>query len=259
MDTTNNILPEHSPETGPELVQQARGSLFCTTHWSAVLQAGGRGGSSAEALETLCRNYWYPLYAFVRRRGHGIDEAQDLTQEFFARLLAGNYLAQADPSRGRFRSFLLASLKHFLANEWHRSQCQKRGGGCVIFSVEEAAEEERKHFELPDHASPDRLFERRWIETLLERVTVRLRREYEEAGWRDRFDALKIYLLDDYEPLSYSETAKRLGLTESAVKSAIYKLRQRYAQVLRAEIAHTVDDPAEVEAEIRFLLQTLAG
>lgn len=228
--------------------------MFATTHWSVVLAAGAQ---SSDALEKLCRAYWYPLFAFVRRQGNDLHAAQDLTQEFFARLLQGNYLAGANPNRGRFRSFLLASLKHFLANEWHRSQRQKRGGGCVIFSTGEAAEEEGRHFELADHASPDKVYERRWAEAVLARVNARLRREYEAIGWGERFEMLKVYLLKDYDPVSYAEMAARLGLTESAVKSAIYTLRQRYGQMFRAEVGQMVGHPDEVEEELQFLLQAL--
>jgi RNA polymerase sigma-70 factor (ECF subfamily) len=235
----------------------AQAAEFRTTHWSIVLQAGGRGELSAPALEKLCRGYWAPLYAFVRRQGHNLHAAQDLTQEFFARLLADNSLANVHPDKGRFRSFLLASMKHFLANEWNRSQARKRGGGCEIFSLDQANEEEGHGFEPAGGASPDRLFERRWAETVLARVNARLRREYEAAGQGDRFDALKIYLLADYDPVSYADTAARLGLTESAVKSAIYKLRQRYGEMFRAEIAHTVGRPEDVEEEIQHLLRAL--
>lgn len=194
-------------------------AVFATTHWSVVVAAGAQ---SSDALEKLCRAYWYPLFAFVRRQGNDLHAAQDLTQEFFARLLdEGHYLAEANPTRGRFRSFLLASLKNFLANEWHRSQRQKQGGGCVFFSTGEAVAEEERHFELADHGSPDKVYERRWAEAVLARVNSRLRHEYEAAGWGERFEILKVYLLHDYDPVSYAETAARLALTESAVKSAI--------------------------------------
>jgi RNA polymerase sigma-70 factor (ECF subfamily) len=161
------------------------------------------------------------------------------------------------PDKGRFRSFLLASMKHFLANEWNRSQARKRGGGCEIFSLDQVTDEEQRALPAADSAAPDRIFERRWAETVLERVNARLRREYEAAGQAARFDALKVYLLNDYDPVSYAETATRLGLTESAVKSAIYKLRQRYGEMFRAEIAHTVGRADEVEEEIQFLLRAL--
>jgi RNA polymerase sigma factor (sigma-70 family) len=235
-----------------------RGGYFCTTQWSLVLQAGGAGEKSTAALEQLCRAYWPPLFTYVRRQGHDPHTAQDLTQEFFARLLQGNRLAAADPERGRFRSFLLASLKNFLINEWQRGQRQKRGGGAVFFSLAEADDEDRHGLDLQDHATPERLFERRWAETLIARVNARLRREYEAAGWGARFEALKVYLLDDFDPPSYAETAAKLGLTEAALKSAIYKLRQRYGLVFRAEIAGTIANADEVEEEIEHLFQALA-
>lgn len=224
-----------------------------------VLQAGGSGPKSAVALEELCRAYWNPLYAYVRRQGHDLHTAQDLTQEFFSRFLHGNRLASADPDRGRFRSFLLASLKNFLINEWQRGQRQKRGGGCVIFSMSEAEDEDRQGFDPPDQATPEKIFERRWAETLVARVNTRLRREYEAAGWGARFDALKVYLLDEYDPPSYAEMSERLELSEAALKSAIYKLRQRYGQVFRAEIADTLGNSGEVDEEIEHLLNTLSN
>jgi RNA polymerase sigma-70 factor (ECF subfamily) len=245
-------------DSAPPACLAAGTGAFRTTRWSVVLRAKGGAPDSAEALETLCRAYWTPLFAYLRRDGHDFHAAQDLTQEFFARLLAGESLAAVHPGKGRFRSFLLAALRHFLANEWDRAHCLKRGGGCAIFSLDAAAEEQREALEPSDHASPTRLFERRWAETVLARVNARLRHEYEAAGQAARFDALKVYLLNDHDPVSYAATAARLGLTESAVKSAIYKLRQRYGDMFRAEIAQTVDDPAEVEAEIRHLLAALS-
>ncbi len=246
-----------SPSSTTIELQRLRPGEFHTTHWSVVLRARGGSAQSAEALEKLCRAYWRPLFAYVRRQGHDVHAAQDLTQEFFARLLAGGSLASVEPEKGRFRSFLLASLKHFLANEWNRAQCLKRGGGREIFSLDEALAEERVE---PAHdATPDKAFQRRWVETVLGRVNLRLRQEYEAAGQGTRFEALKVYLLNDYDPVSYAETAERLGLTESAVKSAIFKLRQRYGEMFRVEIAHTVRDATEVEEEIRHLLAALGA
>ncbi len=252
--STAHPAPGLAPGSPPDVTQAAE---FRTTHWSVVLQAGGRTELSAPALEKLCRGYWAPLYAFARRQGHDFHTAQDLTQEFFARLLADNSLAEVHPGKGRFRSFLLASMKHFLANEWDRSQARKRGGGCEIFSLDQVTDEEHRALPAADSAAPDRLFERRWAETVLARVNARLRREYVAAGQTARFDALKVYLLADYDPASYADTAAVLGLTASAVKSAIYKLRQRYGEMFRSEIAHTVSQPNEVEEEIQFLLRAL--
>ena len=247
--------PERAPTSGN--IRGGTAAWFRTTHWSVVLRAGSWSGDAAPALEKLCRAYWAPLYAYVRRRGHDRHTAQDLTQEFFTRLLAGDSLASVHPDKGRFRSFLLVAMKHFLANEWDRAHSQKRGGDCHIFSLDQVNDEERRDLEPVDSSSPDRIFERRWAETVLARVNARLRREYEAAGQLARFDALKVYLLCDFEPASYAETAARLGLTESAVKSAIYKLRQRYGDMFRAEIADTLGKPDDVDEEIQYLLRVL--
>jgi RNA polymerase sigma factor (sigma-70 family) len=230
---------------------------FETTHWSMVLRAGGTGATSDDALEKLCRAYWPPIYSWVRSQGHPVEEAQDLTQEFFARMLRYGSVARANPDQGRFRSFLLGSLKHFLANEWHRARAQKRGGGQPIFSLDAVEGVERDAMEPRSDETPDKLFERRWAETLLARVNARLRREYEAAAQGARFDALKVYLLGGGDAVPYVETAKSLGLSESAVKSAIHKLRVRYGEMVRHEIAQTVTSEAEVDDEIRCLLAAL--
>lgn len=229
---------------------------FLTTRWDVIRAAGER---SAEALESLCRDCWRPVYAFLRRQGRDRHEAQDLTQEFFARLLAGRVTEGADPARGRFRSWLLGALKHFLANEWHKSRTLKRGGGMTILSLDHEIEDERLIAEPVHNESPDRLFDRRWAEELLARVNARVRSDYEAAGWGDRYEALKVYLLGGSQPASYAECAATLGLTESAVKSAIYKLRQRFGQTLRAEITQTVSSPEEEAEEIRHLLDALSS
>ena len=234
-------------------------AAFAATHWSMVLAAGRRSAPSAEALERLCRAYWPPIFAHLRRVGHGIHEAQDLTQEFFSRILADESLAAVSPQKGRFRSWLLGALKHFLMNEWRRSTAQKRGGGQAVFSLDAMEPGLREACEPRDHDAPDVAYDRRWAETVLARVNARIRREYEAAGQGERFEVLKVYLLAGKEPTSYAETAARLGVSESAVKSAIYRLRQRYGVQLRAEIASTVEDEAEVEDEIRCLLEALRG
>ena len=230
---------------------------FMTTRWSLVLRASGRCENSREALEKLCAAYWPPVYTWVRRDGHSHESAQDLTQEFFARLLGYESLARATPEKGRFRSFLLGALKHFLINEWQHANRQKRGGGRLPFSLDAMETFQREALEPRDDDSPDRLFERRWAETLLARANQRLRREYEAANQSARFEALKVYLLDGGEPNSYAEAAAKLGLSSAAVKSAIYKLRQRYGEMVRHEVAQTVGDPAEVEDELRCLLAAL--
>lgn len=233
---------------------------FASTHWSVVLLAGQEHSpQSAAALEKLCRAYWYPLYAFVRREGHGPEAAADLTQEFFSRLLASNGLASVDGSKGKFRSFLLASMKHLLANEWNRSQRQKRGGGCVHFSLDAATAEDRYHLDPADELTPEKVFERRWAETLIDSVTRTLQQEFAEAGLAGRFDALKVFLLADEEPASYAEMARRLHLTKGAVRTAIYRMRQRYSELFRAEIAQTVSGPQEIEEELRCFLAALGG
>lgn len=243
--------------SGPEAAGPQR---FATTHWSVVLLAGQNDpAQAAEALEKLCRAYWYPLYAFVRRQGHDPHDAQDLTQEFFARLLARNELASMDRSKGKFRSFLLASLKHFLANEWHRSQRQKRGGGCEHFSFEAAAAEDRYRLEPPDELTPEAIYERRWAETVVDSVTQQLEREFADAGQAGRFGELKMFLLADDEPVSYAEAARRLNISEGATRTAIYRMRQRYGELFRAEIAQTVTSLPEMEEEIRHFLKVLSA
>jgi len=232
---------------------------FRTTHWSVVLLAGQEHSpQSAAALEKLCADYWYPLYSFVRRQGHPPDEAADLTQEFFCRLLASNGLASVDRRKGKFRSFLLASMKHLLANEWNRSQRQKRGGGSIHFSLDAASAEDRYQLDPADEASPERIFERRWAETLIDTVTRRLQAEFAEEGMAKRFEELKVFLLADEEPASYGEVARRLEMTEGAVRSAIYRIRQRYGQLFRDEIAHTVSGLEEMEEEIRHFVKILS-
>ena len=241
-----------------EITPKPRGAhRFETTHWSMVLRAGGAGEASDRALEKLCRAYWPPIYSWVRSQGNSVEEAQDLTQEFFARMLRYGSVARANPELGRFRSFLLGSLKHFLTNEWHRARTQKRGGGQPVFSLDSVEGFERDAMEPSHDETPDRVFERRWAETLLARVHARLRRECEAAGQEARFEKLKVYLLGGGDPVPYVETAKELGLTESAVKSAIHKLRQRYGEMVRHEIAQTVATEADVEDEIRCLLAAL--
>lgn len=223
-----------------------------------MLRAGQiHSDQSASALEELCAAYWYPLYAFVRRQGHDAHESQDLTQEFFSRLLKDGSFSAVHPSKGRFRSFLLASLKHFLANEWNRAQRQKRGGGCTLFSIDEEKAESRYHLELVDERSPESIFERRWAEAVLEQVINRLRQEFDGVSGSRRFDALKGFLLNDGDSGSYAQAAQRLELSEGAVKSAIYRMRQRYADLFREEIARTVAEPGEIEGEIRDLFAAL--
>jgi RNA polymerase sigma factor (sigma-70 family) len=231
---------------------------FRTTHWSLVLAAGhDQSLRHGEALETLCRTYWPAIYAFVRRRGYDEHAAKDLTQAFFARVLEKNYFGDADARRGRFRTFLLTSLNHFLANEWDKSQRQKRGGGATVFSLDERDEEGRFLREPIDSTTPEKTFDRRWAHAVLERVLDRLQREFD--GKEQRFEHLKIFLLEPKGSVAYADVALRLGMTEQSVKSAIHRMRRRYAEIFRDEIAQTVTAENEVEEEIRDLFAALSG
>lgn len=232
----------------------AEAHSFRTTHWSVITSArDSHSPEAAAAMERLCQTYWYPLYVFVRRKGHSHEDACDLTQAFFARFLEKHYLRAVDASLGKFRAFLLASLTHFLANEWDRSQAQRRGGGQPIISLDAARADERYRHDPVDEATPERWFERQWAETVMSVVLDRLAAEMEEK----RFEALKGFLLEDKGAVSYDDTARRLGLTVPAITSAIHRMRGRYRALLRAEIANTVETPADVEPEIRHLLQSL--
>ena len=235
-------------------------AVFATTHWSVVLAAGEAVSTeSSEALERLCRTYWYPLYACIRRRGYNAADAQDLTQEFFTRLLAKNYPRQADPAKGKFRSFLLLRLNHFLADEHDRATTQKRGGGKTFISLDEQSPEDRYCLEPADELSPERIFERRWAQTILDQAIARLEAEFVAAGKTEIYDVLKTFQPGEQNPLSYAETAARLGVSEGAVKSMIHRLRQRHRELVREEIAHTVSTVAEVDEELRHLIAVLAG
>lgn len=233
--------------------------MFVTTHWSVVLAAAGDSARAEGALASLCQTYWYPLYVYVRRRGYSPHDAQDLTQEFFARLLERQSLGRADPSRGRFRSFMLSSLNHFLSKEWEKAQTQKRGGGRQVVSLDFAAGERRYDLELADHATPDKAFDKQWALALLDQVLERLDHEYQEDGKGDLFAALKRSLAGTRESQPYAELATQLGVNESTVKVAVHRLRKRYRELLNLEIANTVNSPGEAEAELRQLLQALAG
>jgi RNA polymerase sigma factor (sigma-70 family) len=238
----------------------AGGAVFATTHWSVVVAATDRDSDCARtALSHLCSTYWYPLYAYVRRRGYNPPDAQDLTQEFFARLLERNWLARADRERGRFRTFLLAALGHFLANEWDRAHAQKRGGTARVVPLQLDSAETRYGQEPPDPATPDQIFERRWALALLETVLQRLAAECRAEGKADLFETLKPCLVGEHDAQPYAFLAAQLGLTEGALKTTVHRLRQRYRQILREEIASTVAAPEEVEGELRHLLKVLAG
>ncbi len=249
MDTTSHGAAENNREA----------RHFATTHWSVVLKAGrSEAAAAAAALDRLCQGYWFPVYYFIRRKGHDAHEAQDLTQGFFAKLLEKNWLESADPNRGRFRTFLLTAVTRFLANEYDRSRAGKRGGGQAVLSFDAEDAEGRYLLEPASDLTPETLFERQWAHQVLETVLDKLREEFDGGGRAGRFDALKGFLLGDRGQVSYAETAARLGLTESAVKSGIHRLRQRYGALLREEIAQTVETSAEIETEIAHLLNILS-
>ena len=230
---------------------------FSTTRWSLVIAAGADKASPVvrEALATLCETYWYPLYAFLRGRGYSAEDAQDLTQAFFARLLEKEAIRQADPARGRFRSFLLASLRNFAANEYHRDSALKRGGEVAVLSLDIETAEGRFQHEPATHETPERVFDRLWASALLGRVLSRLQAETTVArdGRTAVFERLKPYLTGDEPQLSYAETASDLGMSVTAVKVAVHRLRKRFRELVRDEIAHTVSSADEVELELRHL------
>jgi DNA-directed RNA polymerase specialized sigma24 family protein len=231
---------------------------FCTTHWSVVLAAGGGDSESSRgALETLCRGYWYPIYVYVRRKGHNPDDAQELTQEFFAQLIAKHHLKQADRNKGRFRTFLLATLEHFLAREWSRAHRQKRGGQFNFISLDEKSAEERYRIEPADNDTPEKKFLRQWALTVLRRTMDELERECEASGKKALFEQVRPLLAGNRERDAYGGIALRLEMGEGAVRVAVHRLRQRYGELLRREISQTVEGPEEVEEELRYLLAAL--
>jgi len=233
-------------------------SQFPTTRWTLVLAAGDPHRKEAQsALVSLCENYWYPLYAYLRRRGYAADQAQDLTQDFFTRLLEGRYLDRADPEKGRFRSFLLSSLKFFVADEEDRRRALKRGGGAVV-SLEFSSGEGRYQREPAHDETPERLFERRWALAVLDRVVEKLRNEFVQHGRPEHFDRLKVFLLGRSDA-PYAALALEMNTSEGALKVAVHRLRKRYRELFRQEIADTVADPAAVESELRFLATVLTG
>ena len=238
---------------------QSAAAEFTTTHWSVVLAAGQSSSPAAQAaLEQLCRRYWYPLYAYVRRRGYSPEDAQDLTQSFFERLLERDLLAELRPAGARFRSFLLHALKNHLASEWTRAHAEKRGGSTTFLSLDDLSPETRYAQETADTESPDAAFERRWASTVLHQALDRLRREHVAASKEEFFNLLADGLTG-VVPTSYAELAIQLGMTEAAVKMAIHRLRKRYGELLRLEVAQTVVTSAEIDQELRHLLSALAA
>jgi RNA polymerase sigma factor (sigma-70 family) len=238
----------------------APGDVFATTHWTVVLAAGQRHTPQSDtALEQLCHTYWFPLYAYVRRRGQTKADAEDLTQAFFARLLEKNFLAGLDAERGKFRAFLLAALKHFLANEWDKARAQKRGGGKIPLSLDWQTADTKFQVAATNEPSPDRAFDREWALALLSRVIERLQAESEAEGKGKVFAQLKSFLMAGQGESAQAEVAKALDMEEGAVRVAIHRLRKRYRQLLRDEIANTLSDPAMVDEEMRALFGAFSG
>jgi RNA polymerase sigma-70 factor (ECF subfamily) len=241
-----------------EANETASAGWFNTTHWTVVLDAGRADTTQAEsALANLCEAYWPPLYAYVRRSGYCKEDAQDLTQEFFARLLEKGWLSQADRNRGKFRSFLLSSMNHFLANEWRRSQAVKRGGGRAIVSLNDTAETFYEA-EFASALTPEKLYERRWALSLFQRALGRLKSCYRGEGKAAVYDALKDFLSSEAADGDYARIGKKLGMKTGTVAKAVYDVRKRYRELVREEIAHTVTNPADVEEEMRSLLAALS-
>lgn len=228
--------------------------MFATTHWSVVIEAGSEHSqAAAAALEKLCSTYWYPVYAEIRRRGHPPHDAQDLAQDFFACLLRRHSFANADKSRGRFRSYLLGALNYFLADQYARQQTEKRGGHCLILSLD-ALDPEARYLEDPAAADqPETLFDRRWKESLLEEALARLKLEYAEAKKEKLFESLKPFLALDVPPGGYDQPSRELGMTPSTLAVAVYRMRQRYGELVRSIVAETVANPAEADDELRQL------
>ena len=245
-------MSSQKPE--PESPSNACGEPFPVTHWSVVLSAGiPDSPQAAAALDTLCRAYWYPLYAYVRRRGYAVEDAKDLTQAFLARLSQRDAFAHANPSKGKFRSFLLVALNHFLTDKWRLAHAAKRGGGRNLISLDEAAAEGRYRQEPVTNQTPETIYERRWALTLLDHALHRLEQEWVAAGKGRQFELLGDFLMNEAPHPECAAAGAQLGMSAGAVAVAVHRLRERYRELVRAEIAHTVESPAEVEDEIRWL------
>jgi RNA polymerase sigma-70 factor (ECF subfamily) len=243
---------------GPTGLRRENGAAaFATTHWSVVLEAQGESPAAQDALEKLCRTYWRPVYSFIRRRGVGLEEAEDFTQGFFALLLERRDLDAVRKEKGRLRSYLLTSVKHFLASEQRRAMAVKRGKGQRVVALEGLSAAERTQIEPADSLSADRLYERRWARTLMEQVLLRLKDEYHTAGNAALFDWLKQLLPDEPGAPSRAEIAARLGMTENALRQALHRFRHRYQILLREEISHTVAIASDIEDELRHLIAVL--
>ncbi len=252
MTTDDSVSRGKTPSSGHR--------RFATTHWSVVVTAGlGPTQESHAALATLCEDYWYPLYAYLRRRGYQPAEAQDLTQGFLTQVIEKSTVQAADPSRGRFRSFLLASLNHFMAHQWRHDQAQKRGGATHTLSLDMDEGERRYDLEPADPLTPEKIYQRRWAMTLLDKAVEALRSDYEQAGKLPIFDTLKIYLGGQDSTVPYREIADQLDLTEGAVKVAVHRLRRRCRECLRREIAQTVASTDDIDEELRLLFLAVQG
>jgi RNA polymerase sigma-70 factor (ECF subfamily) len=246
----NDVTANSNLEAGRE--------LFATTHWSVVVEAGQDDSPRAsEAMAELCQTYWYPLYVYVRRKGYPAHDAQDLTQEFFARLLARNYMSGADRRKGKFRSYLLGTLEHFLAKEWRRARAEKRGGGRTVFSLDAVDAENRYLLEPADELTAERIFDQRWAETLLNQALARLREEYRAEGKALLFEKVEPLLSGEGPEGSYAEIRASLSMAESAFKMAVHRMRRRYGELVRAEISQTVSTSEAVEEELRYLFAVL--
>jgi DNA-directed RNA polymerase specialized sigma24 family protein len=244
----------------PNNMSGASTSGFHTTSWTLIRAAAARPTpDSRQALATLCQAYWQPVYAFIRRNGYDRDQSQDLSQEFFARLLEKNYLLDADRDRGRFRSFLLTAVKHFLANEWDRAHALKRGGGQTAVSIDMVEAEKWYAPAAVEESTPESIFERRWALSVLELVTVKLRAQFTAMGKAEEFDKLFMFLNRQPDTARYDEVAAQLGLSAAALRMAVHRMRKKYRKLLRAEIGATVSTPEETDEEIRFLLAILSG
>ena len=235
-----------------------RTPIFATTRWTVIVSAGDEHSpQQADALSQLCQTYWYPLYAFARRQGASPHDAEDLIQEFFARLLERNYLDRADPNKGKFRWFLLGALKHFLSNQRERERTAKRGGNQIHIPLDQIVAEKRYQLEPSTNLNAEKLFERTWAMTLLARVREQLREHYEKAGKLGRFERLESFLPGDQKKRSYTEVAQELGVSEGALRVELHRLKATYRAILRAEIAHIVSAPTEIDEELRHLIEVM--
>ncbi len=237
-----------------------RNGVFASTHWSVVLAAGeGQSPQASEALEKLCQAYWRPLYVYARRRGYTPEDAQDLTQQFFALFLRKRSFSLADPARGRFRVFLLKSLQHFLADDWKRTHRLKRGGGTPEVSLDSYQAEDRVAIELTETKTPEEAYEQRWAAALLDQVLSRMREDYVQAGKTRLFEAVQDFLWGTDGSPSYTQIAEKLAMTEGSVRVAVHRLREHYRERLRAEVAQTVSSPSEIDDELRSLITMYSG